>query len=441
MNQLAKNFVQRVQAPNSNVMVALKSLSRFLAKWMVTTVVGATLAVVIGARVTRIFAGPENYKIYVIGKLGAKDDLKNLFAAIKDGPVPNLTIDTKPIKIEKRDDKGDPHYAGQIARQIAGRDDTLLVVGHGLSTQTKAALPYYLGGVPEGAKPAVPVILTTETNTELLPSTVSEGACPPAMRLSPTDDEQAVAAAKFLKKKENFWVVADAQNSAYSQYLTRQFISQVNDPNSRVILSSTNQNTPSVDALKALKIDAVFFAGGWVDALTLIRQLKAFTVAGAFPSARGGPAVILSDGAVDKLLLQQGGEDVNGIFLTYPLTANEYNDATRGYAQYGEDALTLAQNLIREADQKFGKTRREQAWFSYWVKWALNMHRVRDARAVLDNVIQGYVTHQNAPNSSADCKYHRADNVEESKSGFHVWKIKNGQFEDVLTVPSEAPSL
>ena len=34
---------QRVQAPNINVMVAVKSLSRFLAKWMVATVAGTTL--------------------------------------------------------------------------------------------------------------------------------------------------------------------------------------------------------------------------------------------------------------------------------------------------------------------------------------------------------------------------------------------------------------
>jgi hypothetical protein len=208
-------------------------------------------------------------------------------------------------------------------------------------------------------------------------------------------------------------------------------MSQVNRSDKRVILSSTNQNTPSFDALKALKIDAVFFAGGWVDALILIRQLRAFTVAGAFPSTRNGPVVILSDGAVDKSLLQQGGKDVNGIFLTHPLTANEYNDESKGYTQYGKNASILAQKLIGEADKKFSKTRREQAWFSYWVKRMLNMHRASDARAVLDKVIQGYVTHQNAPDSLTDCKYQRKETVEESDSGFHVWQIRNGQFTDV----------
>jgi ABC-type branched-subunit amino acid transport system substrate-binding protein len=425
MNQLAKNFVQRVQAPNINVMVAVKSLSRFLAKWMVTTVVGTTLAVVIGARVTRIFAGPENYKIYVIGKLGAKDDLKNLFAAIKEGQVPNLTIDTKPIKIEKRDDKGDPHSAEQIAREIAGLDDTLLVLGHVLSTQTKTALPYY-----QGAKPPIPVILTTETNPELLPQQVSAKLCPPAIALSPNDDKQVETASRFaVSRANNFWVVAGTKNHIYSQYLASQFISQVNSSNKRVILSSTNEGTPSIDALKALKIEAVFFAGGWVDALTLIRQVRAFTLAGAFPSV-DGPMVILSDGAVDKSLLQQGGKDVDGVFLTHPLTATEYNDETKGYTQYGKNAYILAQTLIGEADKEFSKTRREQAWLSYWVKQMLNIHRVSDARAVLNNVIQGYVTHRDGPNSLTECKYQRNETAEESDSGFHVWQIQNGQFAD-----------
>src|SRR5215469_894252 len=111
-----------------DVMVIVKSLSRFLFKWVITTVLGVTATVVIGARVTRVFAGPDSYKVYFVGKLGAKEnELKKLFEVVQDGPFRNLTMDTKPIKIEKLDDKGDPHYAGQIARQIAGRDDTLLV--------------------------------------------------------------------------------------------------------------------------------------------------------------------------------------------------------------------------------------------------------------------------------------------------------------------------
>jgi ABC-type branched-subunit amino acid transport system substrate-binding protein len=441
MKHFAKNSVQTVQertvidgvnpALSVNVMGVMKFLARSLVKWVVTPAGGAILAFVIGARVTSFFAGPDYYKVYVVGKLGSDDELEKLFKAIPEGPVPNLTIDTKPVMIEKRDDKGDAHQAEQIAQEIAGKKDTLMIVGHALSTQTKVALPYYLGGAPKGAEPPIPVILTTETNPELLPSQVPDGSCPPALRLSPTDNMQAAKAASFVvsSRANNFWVVADTNNSIYSQYLTRQFISQLNGPNKRVVLSSTNQAMPSFDVLKALKIDGVFFAGGWADALILIRQVRALTAAGAFPSATGGPMVLLSDGAVDQALLQQGEKDVNDVFLTHPMTAKEYTDG--GYTQYGGDAYNLVRLWIKEADKEFIERRRQQSWFLYWVKLALKMHRVTDARAVLDEVVQEYVTDPNGPNSQTDCKYQRKANGKESTSGFHVWRIQDSKFADV----------
>jgi branched-chain amino acid transport system substrate-binding protein len=413
------------------MMAMVKVLGRSLVKWVITPAIGSVVALVIGARVTSFFVGPENYKVYVIGKLGDEDELKTLFDAIPDGLVANLTIDKKPLKIEKRDDKGDPHYAEQVAQEISRRGDTLLVIGHTLSTQTKTALPYYLGEARQSAKPPIPVILTTETNPDLLPRQVSEGSCPTAMRLSPTDEMQAEKAAKFaVSRATNFWVVNDTDNSVYSSYLAREFTSQVNRLNKRVILPSTNQSVPSIDALKALKIDGVFFAGEWADALILIRQVRALAAAGAFPSAHG-PMVMLSDGSVDKALLQKGGKEVNNIFLTHPLKASEYNDKNKAYAQYGKSAYTLVQKLIEQANNKFGDIRRNQAWLTYWVRQVLNMHRVSDARAVLDEVIQKLVTQENGLNSLTDCKYHRNEAGVESTSGFNVWQIVAGKFTDV----------
>src|SRR5262245_12589227 len=129
--KLAKNSVHTVKertisdGVSVNVTAVEKFLAHFLVKWVVTPAVGAILAFVIGARVTSFFAGPNDYKVYVIGKLDREDELKKLFDAIPEGPVSNLTIDTKPVKIEKRDDKGDSHYAEQIAQEIAGKKDTL----------------------------------------------------------------------------------------------------------------------------------------------------------------------------------------------------------------------------------------------------------------------------------------------------------------------------
>jgi branched-chain amino acid transport system substrate-binding protein len=429
------NLIERVRA-------SLGSLGRSILNLVIGGAVAAVVTLVIGARVSNFFGGPDAYKIYVAGKLDSGDELKELFDAIPDEPKEDLTIDTKPIKIEKQDDKGDPHYAEQIAGDISRKDDALLVVGHVFSTSTKAALPYYLGGPRQGADPPIPVILTTETNPDLLPPKVSDGLCPPAMRLSPTDDEQARTAAIFGSSlASNFWVVADVDNAVYSQYLTSQFISQVNKQKKQhVVLSSTDQSVPPLDALKALKIDGVFFAGEWSDALILIRQINTFKSAGAFPR---GPAVILSDAAVDKSLLDNGGSDVNGVFLTHQLTAAEYQDASKGYAKYGHDAYNLAARMIQQADKEFAKRRQSHGWLSYWFKFALKMHRASDARAVLDEVIQGYVTQLNSPTSLTECKYERKANGEpvnpdDAEAKFHVWHIQNGQFFDCPDAGSSA---
>jgi ABC-type branched-subunit amino acid transport system substrate-binding protein len=411
----------------------LQLLSGSFVKWVVTPAVGAILAFIIGARVTDFFGGPDHYKIYVVGKLGSEDELKNLFDGIPDGIVQNVTIDDKPIKVEQRDDKGDAHYAEQIAAEISQKEDALLVVGHIFSTSTKAALPYYLGSTPQAAHPPVPVILTTETNPDLLPPTVSEGFCPPALRLSPTDDEQASQAAVFGSSvASNFWVVADVDNGVYSQYLTNKFISRITDQKKHVALSSTSQSMPPLDVLKALKIDGVFFAGQWAPALVLIRQINLLKALGTFPK---GPSILLSDGSVDKSLLGNGGSEVNGVFLTHQLSATEFTDATKGYKKYGEDAYGLARRMIEQADKEFANRMRARSRLSYWLKQALKVHRVSDARAVLDGVIQEYVTQRKSPTSLTDCLYQRKANgdpvtPDDAEAKFHVWRVQNGQFLD-----------
>ncbi len=406
------------------VLLVLGILRNILLK-VTGAAVGAFLALVIGARVTNYFSGPENYKIYVIGQLEVDSDIKDLFEAIKEGEVPGVSIDTKSVKIEKRDDKGDPHDAEQIAQEIAARNDTLLVVGHVFSTQTQAALPYY-----RGAQPPIPVILTTETNPNLLPKRVSAGSCPPAMRLSPTDDDQAIRVASFAAEKaKNFWVVADIANIVYSRYLTAQFVTKITDQGKRVVLQSTSYNVPPLETLKAHNIDGVFFAGDRVDALILIRQIRALTAQHVFPTAPHGPVIILSDWAVDNSLLTLGGKEVEGVFLTHPLTAEDYSDRTKGYSAYGRNAITLVQNLIREADREFSRNRRDQDRF-YWRKRARKMHRVGDARAVLDEVMQQCVARPGL-NGTTDCKYQRDADGKEENGFFHVWQAKGGHFKTV----------
>lgn len=393
-----------------------------LLKWVAGAAIGTILTIVVGARVTEVWAGPEYYKVYVIGMLHGGDEGQELFESIHEGVVPNLTIDGKPIKIEKRDDQGDPQVAARIARDIAAREDTLLVIGHAWSTQTKAALPHYLG-----APTPVPIILPTETNPDLLPANVVEGSCPPAMRLSPTDDRQAETAAAFaISRASNFWVVSDTDNRVYAEYLAERFIANVNDwnrkgRNKKVVLRSTTDTLPPLDSIRALNVDGVYFAGGWSNALVLIRQIEAFFANGP------KPIVILSDGTADNALLKTGRTEVEGVFLTHPLKATDHKSG--GYALYGKDAFRLLTRVITRANRHFDDVRRAQSPFSYWTKWALNMHHVTDARAVLGDDIRKAVTVPRSLNM-ADCVYLRKTDGSENNAAFHVWQIQDGEFKD-----------
>src|SRR5581483_684557 len=221
----------------------------FVKKFIIPGLVGIVVSVGLLGRVTDWWRGPGAYKIYIVG------DFRPSFQATKEvrqgfaeGGDPRTRIDGVPLSIEQRDDSGDPARAAEVASELSGRDDTLLVVGHLVSTQTEAALPYYL----RKAKPQVPVILVTETNPNLMPpGTTNERY--PVLRLSPLDNKQAEQAADFAQRKgaRNFWVVEDTSNPTYSRYLALEFIKQVQSRGNRVLLWSNNMMVPSADTLKA----------------------------------------------------------------------------------------------------------------------------------------------------------------------------------------------
>src|SRR5579885_1338974 len=112
---------------------------------------------------------------------------RQIKAGFLNGGNGGLTLNGAAIQFEALNDLGEPSNAQRIAADLAARDNTLLVVGHISSTQTKQALPAYL----QKARPPIPVILTTETNPHLLPPKISDEIYYPVFRLSPTDDAQA----------------------------------------------------------------------------------------------------------------------------------------------------------------------------------------------------------------------------------------------------------
>ncbi|MHC4726101.1 MAG: ABC transporter substrate-binding protein [Planctomycetota bacterium] len=342
----------------------------------------------------KIFSGPEKYTIYIVSDHGdeASRDIRN--ACLKGINELNLEIDGVEIKTIIIDDQGDPDKAEACARRIVGRNDTLMVVGHFYSDQTEAALPIYLG-----ADPQIPVILTTETNPQLIPPARS-GEYDPVYGLSPDDNNQAKIAAQLAAqlatdrdKKNNFWVVQDHQKKIYSNFLANKFIEETQArENTKVLLLSDSNLTPSVETLKALNIDCVFFAGLWHNALILVDQIYEI-----YESDPNRPKIILTDMCVDRRLIPAGKDAVKGVYLTHQLEANQYL-REGGWKYYGDEAVKTIVDIVEEAKSSFNKG---------WIKKWLGIRRAGDVRKAIKEVMNK--------------KYGEKQRVETS---FKIWKIE-----------------
>jgi branched-chain amino acid transport system substrate-binding protein len=345
---------------------------------------------------------------------------KEISEGFRKSGTQKLEIDGVEIEIKEIDDRGDPREAEGISLRLAKASDTLLVVGHIASTVTKQALPNYMRAIPP-----IPVILTTETNPDLLPTETSRrGGIDPIFRLSPTDDAQAKAAAMHAISKGGkvFWVVEDTSNSVYSKYLALEFIRTVQQQGKAVVLWSTNSTPPSVETFKALEINCVFFTGRSSDALILIRQIKAFS------KGRQMPMIILSDASVDRSLVEQGKGDVEGVYLTHPLKASEYKGER--YRSYGKDAYAIVEKLVKDANDEFAPKMRERRLVVYWVRQLLNMHRVHDARLVIGSVMSEAVTKRTTFDGTVG-QYIFKDDGTRDNADFRVWQVKDGEFKDM----------
>lgn len=399
-----------------------------LRKWVLLPLVGALISVMLIGRVVDWVIGPKAYKVYVVGNFEGADATQNPNPSTADSIWAGISgqgslsdINGVPIKFEKWDDAGDPVDAQRISADLATRNDSLLVVGHFASTQTKAALPAYL----RIATPPIPVILTTETNPALLPPRSRATGYDPLFRLSPTDEGQAVTAATFAiaHGARGFWVVETVSNPVYSQFLTRKFSEQALARSSRVVLWTNNLSVPPVQTIQTLNVDWVFFAGGWQDALILVRQIR------AMPGGHN-VNVILSDAAVDLRLIQQGSDAVKDVYVTHPMLAETY-EGKAGYGMYGYEAFQLTQQLVDKANANFGQIASRTGGFGYWFRRFLGLRRATDARNVMAAVMQDAVL-QGIPFrlNGGICRF-RPETATCEGASFHVWQVQNGTFKTV----------
>jgi branched-chain amino acid transport system substrate-binding protein len=331
-----------------------------------------------------------------------------------------LNLNGIPVKFDEIDDNGDPAIAHQVATDLAKRKDTLMVVGHVLSSTTKEALPIYIG-----ASPQIPVILTTETNPEILPKSDDPDQEFPVFRLSPTDDDQAASAYEFAKQHDakKFWVVEDPNNSVYTKYLANRFLEDAQRSSTSVLSLTSLMNPLPSQTVERLGVQWVFFAGGWHGALMLIRELKAANLSQL--------KFILSDGCASPELLQNGGADVNGVYVMHPLKAEEFSK--KGYGIYASDALEIIDRLIKKADQRFSEIAQREVGLPYRLHQALRIHRVSDARQVVSECMIRSMASPFRLSTGEVFRFRK--NATREDATFNVWTIRDGRFEDGTTAP------
>jgi len=368
--------------------VWLISLFQILKSWVLIPILASLVGTILVTRAVANVMGPSSYTIYVVGDFG-RSASERIYQVFRHEHLPRFG--DLPLRVTRMDDHGDPADAARIAARICrGASDALMVIGHVTSSQTKAALPIYLA-----AKPPVPVILPMETTPDLAPPKSQKVGYDPILQLSPTDDQQAQAAAEFLstRKAKAVWVVEDTDNSVYSNYLANAFIRAVQTRNTngekmndeetngeKIVLWSTNKSPPTAQAIRELNINWVFFAGRRQNGLILVTQLHAI-----YPT--NTPNIILSDASAEQDMINDGGEDVDGVYVTSPIPVTEFerDKSSEDYHNiYGNRAFAVVESVLEDANTTSSVDAVGQSLgFFALVRRFLRVRRIADARNLL----------------------------------------------------------
>jgi ABC-type branched-subunit amino acid transport system substrate-binding protein len=431
-------MAQEFEPQKSRIATLLKKGYSLLYIWLLLPLLATLIGAILISRIANRFLGPTSYKIYVVGNMEARGNeaadtvAHQIYAAFdaRKGYLKDFGGVT--LQVVPQNDQKDPSQARQVAERISHQTDTLLVIGHIASSQTKEALPIYLN-----VSPPIPVILTTETNPDLVPIKIKKHTYRPVFRLAPTDKVQAQVAADLIARQANaegkaIWVVQDISgNTVYSAFLANDFIKDVQKQHAKVVLWSTNLNTPTANALRVLNIGWVFFAGSWPAALVLIRELRVIY-------GHRMPGVVLSDASVHQELIDEGGNDVVGVYLTYPMRAPPKGGPD--YAAYGDNACRVVERLFEDVYDSgdFDEIAAKEGGLAYRFRALMGIRRVKDARRVLASVMQeAEETRQvfdlaNGHKVQFGVDEDGEDGVRvDSDAKFYIWRVSNKTFTDV----------
>lgn len=290
----------------------------------------------------------------------------------------------------------------------------------------------------------IPVILTA-TNPSLLPPKLTEEDYP-VLRMLPTDDQQVEEVADFPKVKAAtdspkrdggepvFWVAEDtfSANPTYSHFLATRFVEQAERSPFRVHLWSSSYSLLPFNALPDLGVNWVFFTGDWSHALILIRQLNAISKrAQRDDKSYRAPHVMLNETSMDQRLIDEGGKDVEGIYLTYPLP--KWNPLDKGMGNLGHETYQVVEQLLNATDSSSQDLAVKRGGILYKLKRLLGIRRVTDARNALITKMELRDTTYDLGGTKCEFERDGTKWVDEgnhkSAPTFHVFQVLNGNFQ------------
>jgi hypothetical protein len=389
----------------------------------------AVFAVVFGVPAALYFAyyviDLPPYKIYIVTGSHylnrSQDTSLDTIQQFKSS-LPKLKIADVDVSLEVVElTNDDPATAESMARELVGRDDTLLVIGHLDSGPTEASLPVYFR-----ARPQVPFVASVQTDDGLLgkackeepnkkpeDSSCYDGLKPlPYLQLSPTNLEQARWAVRFATEhsKHRFLIIEnDEFNKPYSESLAAdysramsEYNHEINEKN-RANHSSTSTDQVLTGSLVQMEIlsdeilwrefkddevDCLLYAGGFDGTDSLLKQIvglkkdhlkeaKLQNDHAEAAIADRSLMVILDDSVVEQRLGETAFE-LSPVNITDQADAADYSS---GLSVYGLDAIAIAKQLINDLN------RRGFDW-RFRVKKLFHRQRVEDARRNLVSVMQ-----------------------------------------------------
>jgi hypothetical protein len=146
------------------------------------------------------------------------------------------------------------------------------------------------------------------------------------------------------------------------------------------------------------------------------------------------PNVLASDASADKLLLENGQKDVEGMYLLHPMTAESFSE--HEYRAVGNEAHALTKLLLEDVHDQFDELATEGAPVGYRLRQLLGLRRVSDARRALAQYMETAISKRKAFSLSDGGGELTMGTDEEHpvlrvNASFHIWKVTGGKFRAV----------